>query len=33
CRSVTAETIPVPDKMHRALGLCCDNDNSFAAMS
>jgi len=33
CRRVTEVTIPLPDKMQRALGLCCDNANSFAAMS
>jgi hypothetical protein len=33
CRSVTEETVPQPDKTHTALGLCCENDNIFAAMS
>jgi len=33
CRRVTEETVPVPDMMHRALDLCCDNDNNFATMS
>lgn len=32
-RRVTKETVPDPDKMHKALGLCCENDNSFATMS
>ena len=32
-RSVTAETAPLADKMHTALGLCCENDNMFEAMS
>lgn len=32
-RSVTAETDPLPDKMHKALGLCCANANIFAAIS
>jgi len=33
CRRVTEETVPVPDKTQRALGLCCDNNNNFATMS
>lgn len=33
CRKVTDDTIPLPDKMQRALGLCCEKDNSFATMS
>ena len=32
-RSVTADTAPLADKMHIALGLCCENDNIFEAMS
>lgn len=32
-RSVTEETVPVPDKMQTALGLCWENDNSFETIS
>jgi len=32
-RRVTEDTVPVPDKMHKARGLCCENDNNFATMS
>jgi len=32
-RRVTEETVPVPVKMHKALGLCCENENNFATMS
>lgn len=32
-RSVTEETAPLADKMHTALGLCCENDNILEAMS
>lgn len=32
-RRVTEDTAPFPDKMHSALGLCCANNNNFAAMS
>ena len=32
-RKVTEETDPVPDKMHIALGRCCEKDNNFATMS
>jgi hypothetical protein len=32
-RRVTEDTVPVPDKMHKARGLCCETANSFATMS
>lgn len=32
-RRVTEEIVPVPVKMHTALGLCLANDNNFATMS
>lgn len=33
CRRVTVETDPLADKMHKALGLCCANANTLAAIS
>lgn len=33
CRRVTVEIAPFADKTHMALGLCCENDNNFVAMS
>lgn len=33
CRRVTEETVPVPDKMQTALGLCWANDNIFETIS
>lgn len=32
-RSVTAETVPLADNIHKALGLCSANANIFAATS
>jgi len=30
---VTEEAIPIPIKMHKALGLCYEKENNFATMS
>lgn len=32
-RNVTAETVPLADNIHNALGLCCANANIFADIS
>lgn len=32
-RRVTEETVPVPDIIQRARGLCCENDRTFETIS
>lgn len=32
-RRVTEDTVPVPDMMHKARCLCCENASNFATMS